>query len=147
MPAHSCQDCQEKRVSEIEATVNDESEKETDKTRDDVAAGRDQSEEAKKAEENAKKADNEQEVDQLGLEKPPLEVLRGMISGLMDLLSQATGGDSVVDGAKELIENAEAASIDRSISMLQAHRSCGGLMELCVLDLTTRYSFPRELKD
>ena len=116
-------------MSETEASLKDESEKEADKREDDAE---EESEEAKKAEKTAKKEDNEQEVDQLGLEKPPLEVLRGMISGLMDLLSQATGGDSVVEGVKELIENAEAASIDRSISMLQAHRSCGGLLEVCM---------------
>ena len=69
------------------------------------------------------RSEREKEGDDLDLQKPPSEVFRGAASGMLDLLSQALGGDSMADGMKELLDNAEAASIDKSISMLQAHRT------------------------
>ena len=38
------------------------------------------------------------------------------------MLSQATGGESFVDGLKELVSNADTGTINRSIGMLQSHR-------------------------
>ena len=81
-------------------------------------------------ERSATKGESDKEGDELGLEKPPLEGLRGMISSGMDLLGQAIGGDSILEGVQELIDNADVASIDKSISMLQAHRSDGILISL-----------------
>ena len=41
------------------------------------------------------------------------------------MLSQATGGESFVDGLKELVSNADTGTINRSIGMLQSHRTFG----------------------
>ena len=51
----------------------------------------------------------------------------GMLTGLMQLLSLAVGGDQTIESLQELMENAEFATIDRSISMLQAHRTQGAV--------------------
>lgn len=48
------------------------------------------------------------------------------MEGLLELLSQATGGATGVDELKEIVANAEAATINRSIEMLQSHRRAIG---------------------
>ena len=80
-------------------------------------------EKEKEADKEEERGEKEKEGDDLDLQKPPSEVFRSAASGMLDLLSQAVGGDSMADGMKELLDNAEAASIDKSICMLQAHRS------------------------
>ena len=53
-------------------------------------------------------------------------MLWGLVEGLLELLSQATGGATGVDELKEIVANAEAATINRSIEMLQSHRRAIG---------------------
>jgi len=49
--------------------------------------------------------------------------LRGLVEALLDTLSQATGGANFVDEIKEVVSNAETGTINRSIGMIQSHRS------------------------
>jgi len=48
---------------------------------------------------------------------------RGLVEALLDTLSQATGGANFVDEIKEVVSNAETGTINRSIGMIQSHRS------------------------
>ena len=73
-----------------------------------------------------------------GLEKPRLEGIRGMISTAMDLVGQAIGGDSILEGLQELVDNADVASIDKCIAMLQAHRSGADQATIEVLQKANR---------
>jgi len=49
--------------------------------------------------------------------------LRGLVESLLDTVSQATGGENFVDEIKEAVSNAETGTINRSIGMIQSHRS------------------------
>jgi len=49
--------------------------------------------------------------------------LRGLVEALLDMLSQATGGANFVDEIKEAVSNAETGTINRSIGMIQSHRT------------------------
>ena len=57
--------------------------------------------------------------------KFPISVLKpgGLFEGLLDLLSKAAGGDSFVAALKDLVSNADRGIINRSIGMLQSHRT------------------------
>lgn len=60
-----------------------------------------------------------------GLEELPsiFRTVRGIVEGLLDTVSQAIGGDNILDGVKEIISNAESGTIHRAIASLQSHRS------------------------
>eukprot|EP00435_Cladocopium_sp_Y103_P033486 s2534_g8.t1 len=50
-------------------------------------------------------------------------MFRGMVESLLDMLSQATGGANFVDEIKEVIASADTGTLNRSIGMIQSHRS------------------------
>ena len=45
------------------------------------------------------------------------------MEGLLDMVNNVTGGEGLFDGMKEIVANAETGTINRSIEMLQSHRS------------------------
>ena len=46
-----------------------------------------------------------------------------MAENLLDMASNAMGGEGFLDGIKEIVGNAETGTINRSIEMLQSHRT------------------------
>eukprot|EP00434_Breviolum_minutum_P036960 symbB.v1.2.032758.t2/scaffold3973.1/size47119/1 len=49
--------------------------------------------------------------------------MRGLVEASLDTVNQATGGGNFVEEIKEVVSNAETGTINRSIGMIQSHRS------------------------
>ncbi|CAK9005235.1 unnamed protein product [Durusdinium trenchii] len=87
-----------------------------------------------KKEKDATADDAQQETQQDILEHPTWrQTLRAACGNCMEFLGHATG-DNAIEGVKELCANAEAASINKSISMLQSHRSGACQITIKVLE-------------
>ena len=48
------------------------------------------------------------------------------MEGLLEMVNNASGGEGLFDGLKEIVSNAETGTINRSIEMLQSHRRNAG---------------------
>eukprot|EP00435_Cladocopium_sp_Y103_P046814 s3310_g13.t1 len=98
------------------------------------------SDEERKDEEAAEKKkedekENKEEAAGGDFELPSMfRTLRGMVTGGLDTVSQAVGGDVLLDSVKQVLENAEASTINRAIAMLRARWSGADLVTASVLE-------------
>ncbi|CAL1151385.1 unnamed protein product [Cladocopium goreaui] len=103
--------------------------KTNDKGADEVQSDRDEQPRENRGDEEVKSEEKEEEEkkDEAAgsLEKLPsiFRTVRGIVEGLLDTISQALGGENVLDSIKEVISNAESGTIHRAIASLQSHRS------------------------